>query len=213
VLANALQIDSFGVIGISAGGTYAAACAALLPERLSGVAIFACRAISEYNWAERPGARDEWTPEERAEFDLAQQDPSAAADLAAEHAADFFGQLEQQPEIITQGLEEADGDRWFFDDATRKRDLEATIRDWGRQGLDGVKWEFIDVFLPWGFRLADIQIPVTIWFGGQDPRIKHLEFQAQIIPNSSTTVWPEKRSPRLRHTLGRNPRCGRVTES
>jgi pimeloyl-ACP methyl ester carboxylesterase len=95
------------------------------------------------------------------------------------------------PEIIQKELEAAEGDRWFFEDASRTAVFEAMIRDWHRQGLDAIKWELIDVFLPWGFRLADISIPVTIWFGDQDPRIKHMDFQGRTIPHSSVVTWPD----------------------
>ena len=89
-LADAFQISSFAVVGVSAGGPSAAACAALIPGRLSGVALVSSMALAEYNWAERPGVEDGWSEEDRAEFDLAQKDPAAAAHLAAEHFADEF---------------------------------------------------------------------------------------------------------------------------
>jgi pimeloyl-ACP methyl ester carboxylesterase len=189
-LADELGLSAFGVIGLSAGGAYAAACAALIPGRLRGVGLVASRALSEYNWTERPGARDEWSPEERAEFDLAQRDPAAAADLAAQHAAGWVDQLDQHPEIIQKGLEATEGDRWYFEDPSRAAIFETTMRDWRRQGIDGIKWELIDVFLPWGFRLADISIPVTVWCGSQDPRLKQMDFQAHTIPKSSVVIWP-----------------------
>jgi pimeloyl-ACP methyl ester carboxylesterase len=191
-LADSLEIPAFGVVGLSAGGSYAAACAALIPGRVRGVALVACRALTEYNWAERPGAHDELSPEERAEFDLAQKDPAAAAELAVKHSAEWIDQLDEHPEIIQGWLEaEGDGDRWFFEDSSRTATFEATMRDWRRQGLDAIKWDLIDVFLPWGFRLADISIPVTIWCGGQDPRVKHMNFQVDTIPHSSLVIWPE----------------------
>jgi len=52
-LADALQIASFAVVGYSAGALYAAACAALIPGRVSGVALVSSRALAQYNWAER----------------------------------------------------------------------------------------------------------------------------------------------------------------
>ena len=84
-------------------------------------------------------------------------------------------------------LEAAEGDRWFFKDPTRTAAFDAHIRETWRQGLDAIKWELIDVFQPWGFRLADISIPVSIWHGSQDPWVKqeHIDFQASTIPNSS----------------------------
>jgi pimeloyl-ACP methyl ester carboxylesterase len=102
-LTDELQISSFGVIGVSSGGPYAAACAALIPGRLSGVAIVSSRPLTKYNWAEQPGAEKEWSQDQRAEFDLAQVDPAAAATLAAEHFADDLSQLEEHPELPAQG--------------------------------------------------------------------------------------------------------------
>ncbi len=190
-LADALQIPSFAVVGVSDGGSYAAACAALIPERLTGVALLASRAVTEYNWGERPGIERAWSPQDRAEFDLAHQDPAGAADLATRHAAGWVHELQAHPEIIQRDLEAAEGDRWFFEDPLRTAAFEAAIRDWGRQGLDALKWGLIDVFLPWGFRLCDISIPVTIWCGSQDPRVGTMDFQANTIPHSSLVTWPD----------------------
>lgn len=92
--------------------------------------------------------------------------------------------------MFQESLEAADGDRWFFKDLSRKQALEAAMRDWPRQGLDAVKWELVDVYQPWGFRLAEIAIPVTIWFGSQDPRVKHVDFQARTIPDATVTSGP-----------------------
>jgi pimeloyl-ACP methyl ester carboxylesterase len=47
--------------------------------------------------------------------------------------------------------------------------------------------------LPWGFRLADISIPVSVWHGSQDPWVKqeHVEFQASTIPQCSLVIWSD----------------------
>src|SRR5215831_6537705 len=58
-LADALGVDAFAVTGWSAGGPYAAACAARIPARLTGVGIGACRHLSQFNFAENPVAYDE----------------------------------------------------------------------------------------------------------------------------------------------------------
>jgi pimeloyl-ACP methyl ester carboxylesterase len=192
-LADALQISSFAVVGVSGGGAYAAACAALIPGRLGGVAIVSCRALTEYNWVERPEAMEEWSPEDRAQFELAQDDPAAAAALAAEQFAEGVGPLDEFPDRVRESLEAAEGDRWFYEDPARRAIFDACIRESWRQGLDAIKWELIDMFQPWGFRLADISIPVTIWHGSQDPRVKQeqIDFQATTIPNASVVIWPD----------------------
>jgi pimeloyl-ACP methyl ester carboxylesterase len=192
-LADALRISSFAVVGVSAGAAYSAACAALIPGRLRGVAIVSSRALTKYNWAERPYAVEEWSPEERLQFDLAQDDPAAAANLAAKQFADDVGPLEAFPELVHKMLQAADGDRWFFDDASRTALFDAHIRETWRQGLDSIKWELIDMFQPWGFRLADIRVPVTVFHGSQDPRVtqEQIDFQMSTIPNCSLVIWPD----------------------
>jgi len=192
-LAEALGISSFGVVGVSYGGPYAAACAALIPGRLNGVALVSSRALSQWNWAERPGAVEEWDLEERTQFELAQKDPAAAADLEAEYFAEYVDQIAEHPEFLHKQLGVAEGDRWFFQDASRTAIFDAYIRETWRQGLDATKWDGIGVFLPWGFRLADISTPVTIWHGSQDPWVTqaHIDFQASTIPKCSVVIWPD----------------------
>ena len=192
-LADALRISRFAVVGVSAGGPYAAACSALIPGRLSGAALVSSGPVARYDWAERPGAREGWNPEDRAVFDLAHKDPAAAANLAAQQFADELNRLDADPELVHEALEAAEGDRWFFEDASRATLFDAYIRETWRQGLDALKWELIDVYLPWGFRLADISIPVTIWHGSQDPWVTqdHIDFQAGTIPQSSLVIWPD----------------------
>jgi pimeloyl-ACP methyl ester carboxylesterase len=192
-LADALGIASFAVVGISGGGAYAAACAALIPERLTGVAVVSCRALTQDNWAERPAAIEEWSGQERALFELTQDDPAAAANLAVTQFAEDVGPLDEFPALIHHMLEGAEGDRWFFEDPARTAVFDANLREAWRQGLDALKWELIDVYQPWGFRMADISIPVTIWHGSQDPRVRqdHIDFQARTIPRCSVVVWPD----------------------
>jgi pimeloyl-ACP methyl ester carboxylesterase len=192
-LADALAISTVPVIGLSAGGSYAAACAALIPERLSAVAIVSSRVVAKYNWAERPRAAEAWSAAQRAQFELARQDPRAAAQLAADDFADELHELDERPEVLHAELSQAEGDRWFFEDPARVAMFNAHIRECWRQGPDAIKWELIDVFQPWGFRLADISMPVSIWHGSQDPWVTKadIEFQATTIQNASLVVWPD----------------------
>ena len=180
-LADALDIHSFGVVGVSAGGPYAAACAALIPGRVTAAAVVSSRALTKYNWAERPNVVDEWSPEERTLFDLAQEDLPAAADRAAKQFAEDVGPLDGLPGLIHGMLQAAEGDRWFFEDASRTAIFDAHIREMSRQGLDGIKWEMIDAFQPWGFRLADIPVPVTVFHGIQDPRVTQEQVDPELL--------------------------------
>src|SRR5947208_15844339 len=78
-LADALGIDRFAVVGWSYGGNYAAACAALIPSRVTAAGAASPRPLPEYTAAERQDAYAELTPEDEFDDDLAQKIPAPAA--------------------------------------------------------------------------------------------------------------------------------------
>ncbi len=192
-LAETLGITRFAVVGWSGGGPYAASCAAFIAPRLTSVGIVSSRHLARYNFGERPGAYAELDPEERAEFDLAQHDPTAAAELATIHNAKWVANAQEHPESRHDPTTTAEGDRWFFADKARATAFDAAIREGLRQGMDGLRWELIDGWFPWGFRLAEIPIPVHVWHGEQDSRVKQadIDFIASRIPGCTITTWPD----------------------
>jgi pimeloyl-ACP methyl ester carboxylesterase len=198
-LADALEIERFPVIGYSKGGVYAAACAALLGPRVTGAAIVSTRHLALYNVGERPESYDELDAESRAVFDLAQQDPLAAAELCKQQDAEWVEQLRERPESIWDGPAEErapEGDRWFWRDAERTASFYSSMRETLRQGIEGYKWESLDVFLPWGFRLSEISVPVTTWYGVQDARfqgrgLELVKWVEERIPGCTVVTWDD----------------------
>jgi pimeloyl-ACP methyl ester carboxylesterase len=192
-LADALGIGRFAVVGLSAGGLTAAACAALIPSRLTSVEIVSCRGLAEYNFAERPGAYEELDDEERADYDLAQSDPWAAAEQVAERDADWVTGLREQPESLIDLANWPEGDHWFFADQARADDFFAAVRECLRQGMDGFKWEATDTYLPWGFRLDTIAMRVRLWHGEEDPGVslEQVAFIMDHIPDCALVTWPD----------------------
>ena len=192
-LADALGLSTFAVIGVSAGGPYAAACAALIPSRLTEVALVSSGPLSEYNWEARPGIESSWSDVDRGEFELIQRDFAAGVRLATANLIEFAREIEEQPEIIDGELAQAEGDRWFFTDPNRVESFHAYLRETFRQGPDAAVWEFIKVYQPWGFRLSDISIPVTVWHGAQDPWVTDdfIDYQVATIPRCSLVVWQD----------------------
>ena len=192
-LADALDLAKFAVVGVSAGGPYAAACAALIPSRLTEVAVVSSQLLSRYNWEERPGIVDEWSPGDRAEFELTSKDPVAGAKLTATNFAPLVAEFERDPAVLYKDLEQAEGDRWFFADPVLAETLNAYIRETWGQGIDAVAWELNIVYMPWGFRLADISLPIHIFHGSQDPWVTtaDINFQTRTIPRSRLVVWAD----------------------
>jgi|SRR5687767_3674859 len=193
-LADRLGLGRFGVVGISAGGPWAAACAALIPERLSGVGLASSRALGAYNLRERPQAVEELNEDDLREYELVRDlaPESAANRLAAENEEWLHG-LVEHPERFLAGYEPPAGDTWFFDDPVQVESLLESFREYGRQGAMGYAWEAVAVLQPWSFQLADISMPVHLWHGAQDPRVPLAtqEFAAETIPDARFTVWAD----------------------
>lgn len=192
-LADALRIDRFAVVGWSSGGPYAGACAALIGDRVTGVAIVNSRQLGQWNFVERPGAYEELDSDEKAQYDLAQRDPYAAAELVTAHNPQMISEQRDDPQGLYEFLKSAEGDRWLFEDEARMVPFDAARRECFRQGMAGVCWELIDAWLPWGFRLTDISTPVHVWHGRQDPLVKqaHIDFMARRIPDCKLEVWDD----------------------
>ena len=191
-LADALQIDRFAVVGWSSGGAYAAACAALIPSRLTAAGIVSSRHLSQYNFAERPAAHEELDAAERAEYELAQRDPRAAAEQAGRQSAGMVAKIQADPRSFSGPEKQPEGDRWFFADDSLAGPFYAALSESVRQGTEGFRWELIDAWLPWGFRLDGIPMRVHFWHGAEDPRVpqKHVAFTVDRIPDCVLTTWP-----------------------
>lgn len=192
-LAEALGIDRFAVVGWSAGGPDAASCAALIAPRLTNVGVVSSRHLARYNVAERPRAYEELDPDERAEFDLVQEDPAAAAEFASKRNAEWVKRLQEHPESIHDPARTPEGDKWFFANEGRAKDFFAAVREAVQQGTDGFRWELIDGWFPWDFRLADIRIRVHVWHGEQDSRVSQadIDLAASRLLDCKVILWPD----------------------
>ena len=200
-LADALGLGEFAVIGWSGGGPYAAACAARIPARLTGVGIGACRHLSQFNFVENPVAYDELRGEGGTLAELARQDPDAAARAAAEADREWVYALWEHPESFFDSRPLPEADRREFEDPERRRSFLEAMRESVRQGPEAFAWESIDVFLPWGFQLADIAIKVHVFYGEQDTWVerRHIDFLVATLANGHLTAWPDSGHGPSRH--------------
>jgi pimeloyl-ACP methyl ester carboxylesterase len=146
--------------------------------------------LSQFNFAENPAALEELDADDRALAELARRDPDAAAQAAAERTADWVREMQEHPESLLDNLPEAD--RPYFDDLELRRMFLDAVREGVRQGPEALAWEMIDVYLPWGFRLADIGMEVHVFHGEQDAWVerRHVDFIVETLPNAKLTVWP-----------------------
>jgi pimeloyl-ACP methyl ester carboxylesterase len=137
------------VIGFSAGGGYALACAARMPERISAVGLACC----EGPYDKVPDALDQgMTPEERTLFERIRRDPTAARLAVAEHVAWY-----QDPDTIWE-WEPPAVDVPILARPDVREGLTLMFREGARQGVGGLVDDWIALSLPWGFDLAEVQL-------------------------------------------------------
>lgn len=179
-IADALGIARAAVWGTSAGGPYALATAALLPDLVSSVCLFA--SVGPYG---NPGLDfaagmgEEFREQVRTFFE---NPDKARADFRTGSAE--WAPLGSDPAWWMGRW----GDRAGADAAHSQEvaDYLALINRDGYGDSDEGWWEdWAASFLPWGFDLAHVQAPVAIWHGQQDtsPPCTHSRWLAEHLPH------------------------------
>jgi pimeloyl-ACP methyl ester carboxylesterase len=191
-LADALRLERFGVIGWSAGTPYVFACAAMIPERLTGAAATTSAASLRYLFDQDAELREQLLDDdERAILEILPQGSDAAEHLSATDAADWVRGFAEHPEEVAERSDP--GDEWFTEDPDRKRAFVESLREAVRQGPEAMAPQFVAQVAPWGFRLEDITMPVHVWAGAHDavtpPEL--MQRVAEKIPQHTFTVWED----------------------
>jgi pimeloyl-ACP methyl ester carboxylesterase len=180
---DAVGAGSAAVLGISGGGPYAAACAALLPARVRRLALIA--PLGDPGWPTLGMAAGE-----RASLELARRAPAfsgwAMGRLAAlaRHSPGLFFRLSTS--------EMPGSDRRLLEEPAVRADFLANYIEAFRQGSGGVAQDLRLLTRPWGFALESIQVPVTVHHGDVDNTVplRHSELYAERIPGAQLRVHP-----------------------
>jgi pimeloyl-ACP methyl ester carboxylesterase len=187
-LADYLGHDRFLTAGWSGGGPHALACAALLPDRVMAAATIAGVAPYEAEGLEWTAGMGE---DNQIEYPLAARDPEALLEWMRPRAADH---ADVRPEEIVallgsllSGVDEEEVTGEFG---------ELLAESFHRAFRDGL-WGWYDDDLAfvgeWGFDVASIRVPVSIWQGGEDLMVPfaHGEWLAAHVPAARSRLRPE----------------------
>jgi pimeloyl-ACP methyl ester carboxylesterase len=184
-IAEALGYDRIGIWGISGGGPYALACAALLPDAAVAVAAVASLApygIEGFDYfagmgeSNVDGVRLFFSDPEASRRDLRE----AREEILAATPEQFAEELESllspaDAEVLTGDLA-----RWLTE--THQVALSAGDQGWWDDGAASLA--------SWGFDLRDIQVPVKIWHGRQDRfvPVQHGQWLAATVPGAEADI-------------------------
>ena len=187
-VADRLNIERFGVVGLSGGGPYVLACAHELPERvvagavLGGVAPVA-RRRGRLRWGGGPGRAHE-PPAGGVHQPLGHLFWATVFALRplASQAFDLF--IGTMPEGDQEVMRRPEMKQMFIDDLLRA----------SRSRLHAPIYDLVLFARPWGFSLRDIRVPIRFWHGDADHLVPldHGEHQARLVPDAELVVRPRE---------------------
>jgi pimeloyl-ACP methyl ester carboxylesterase len=186
VVADHLGYDRFVVVGLSAGGPYALACAHELPDRVAAVGLLGSLvptagedAIAEGIVALAQRFNGPLTLFRRP-LGLGLRGFIKVMNPLSHFAVQAFAGM--MPEGDRRVLGDPAVEAMFVDDLTvgSARQFQAVAND------------LVLIGRPWGFRLGDIRVPVRWWHGDADPFVPLEQAQraAALLPDVEFTVRP-----------------------
>ncbi|HYU56678.1 MAG TPA: alpha/beta hydrolase, partial [Actinomycetota bacterium] len=181
-LADHLGLDRFALVGISAGGAHALACAHVLGDRLTAVGVASMPGPLD----EVPGAWDALPTHVRPAAEMARREPARAIRGVVRYMAPAVA----EPATFLRGGPLAD--RALLADPEAGEMLLADVAEALRPGAEGFADDMVTLWLPWGFLLAGLPEGIRIWHGAQDTRARpDFEHLAAALPGCVPAVWPD----------------------
>ena len=180
-LAAALQLGRFAMLGSSGGAPYALVCGALIPERVSVVAV-----IGGVAPIDAPGLFSR-----RSRF---------LGGMVRVGAPIMRGLMRLQLLAVRskkarEGMANAfpEPDRTLLQrEAIRDRFI-GCLEECCRNGPRGAVWELGMFSQPWGFELGKVAPPVLLWQGERDGNVSasHARYLASALPDCLATFYPD----------------------
>jgi len=178
-----LGVEKAQLLGISAGGAYAAACAARMPDRVEGLTL-----VTPLGPPEWP--TDGMAPWQRRSLQLGRRTPGFGGwflgrlALLARHAPGLYFH------VIT--VEMPEPDRRALADGPTRAEFRASYLDAFCQGGGGVAQDLRLLTRPWGFDLGEIAVPTVVHHGDADTTVPlaHARRFAATIPQARLEIHP-----------------------
>ena len=175
-IADFLGIQRFGVWGISAGGPHALVTAALLPDRVTRVALAASVA-----------------PRMHMETTASAQELRAIENVSERKikwTANSWIVLRQLASIVPWPIARLfinTANRQLMDDKEFRATRSIERNEFGKQSAEALAQDFAILMAPWGFELSEVRQEVTIWHGTADTLVKpeHGELLSTLLSNSN----------------------------
>lgn len=183
-LADALGLDKFSVLGVSAGGGYAAACAAKIPSRLHSAVIV--------SGAWEMNATEDFPKYNRWSWILIKQFPWLHQVSLKLTQRMLHGSPDKLLETFKKTLPTADY-VVLKSPGRMKKSCEASIEGL-RSGTRGAAWDIQLYFRKWDFSLDEIRMPLTLFYGEEDMNVP-LDLTKRVaatLPTIKLVMYPNE---------------------
>ncbi len=184
-IADALGLSQFAVVGRSGGGPHALACAALLSDRVTKVAVLvglAPREADGLDWL------DGMTEYNVTEYEAVSGGYAAIA--AVTQATAEAVRADPTSLLAKLQLELPDADLRVVTDTGIRPLLEAAYAEALRTSPHGWIDDALAFYAPWGFDPAAVTVPVLLWHGARDnlSPVSHAKWLAERMPSAAVVV-------------------------
>jgi pimeloyl-ACP methyl ester carboxylesterase len=163
-VADQLGRERFSVVGVSAGGPYALACAHELPHRVAVASV-----VSSMPWACSPDRVDGLSLGLRAGLRALRRCPRTCTRTGDA----LLGLARRHPRLVAHTIRAGatPADRRELAHIPAPDDATARFLDTAGRGVGAMVEDYGLCARPWGFAVQDIRTPVQLWHGAQDPLV------------------------------------------
>jgi len=186
-LADHLGIDKFFVLGWSAGGPHALACAYKLQDRVISGAL-----VSSLAPPDRPKPYQGYSGALKLILFLGRNFPKLVYVFRGMSAKSINKSSSDIGDKFVKSLPKVD--QKPFENIENKEMLFADIKEGYKQGGDGPARDDIVINFPWKFDIKNIQTRFDIWQGDKDKNVplNQGQYQADLLPNSNFHLLKDK---------------------
>lgn len=185
-LADALGLDRFAVLGYSAGGKHASACAWRFPDRVTRLVL-----LSSMCPVDVPGAEAARSRLDRVGSTLARRAPWTARLVEGGMARDL--RRGRVPKVLLMAISGCDADKAIAADEEFRAFFVRQAAEAYRQGTRGLAHDDVLEAQPWGFRVDEISVPIEMWHGTEDPLASAAaRLLAAVLPHPRTHFVPDQ---------------------
>ncbi len=189
-IADRLDLTQFAVSGGSGGGPHCLAVAALLPERVTRVACV----VGVAPFGDEGLPRDEWLRDQTQgnvkEFTWSLGGEGVMRPELERLAGEDLARMREGRISFGADYDLAEGDTEIMERPAYAERILRTMEEAYRTGVDGWVDDNLVFVKPWGFDVAMITAPATVWYGVQDTLVppQHGRWLAAHVPGASVVA-------------------------